>query len=287
MTSGQIGTEMKKISLLITSLLLLQGHALAGNNMANLVYKVPAKNKILSTKGSLNCFDCKMPSKFTVTIWNMYKGKEDSWSADYLKLASESEIILGQEFLLQGEMKDVLSNANRENILATSFYDTNGQATGVFTSSTVKAVSKQAFQSSDREPIVNTPKLALISKYPADNGQIITFINIHALNFVGIQPFTIQIATLLSAIKDNAGPVIFAGDFNTNAPTKTLIMNMLFKKEGFKQARYTGRDDRMTFLGQPLDHIWYRGLNLIEARVLGEIEGSDHKPMQAEFELID
>ncbi|MFG1484840.1 endonuclease/exonuclease/phosphatase family protein [Halobacteriovorax sp. RZ-1] len=285
--SESLGTNMRKLGLLITSLLLLQGSALAANNMANLIYKVPSKNKILSTKGELRCPDCRLGTRFSVTVWNMYKGKEPSWARDYLKLASESEIILGQEFLLQGEMQEILSSGQRESVLATSFYNTDGKATGVFTSSTVNAVTKQAFQSSDREPIVNTPKLSVLTQYPADNGKNVTFVNIHALNFVGIQPFTIQIATLLKAVKNIKGPVIFAGDFNTNAPTKTLIMNMLFKKEGFKQARYTGADDRMTFLGQPLDHIWYRGLNLVEARVLGEIEGSDHTPLQAEFELID
>ncbi|MFG1505269.1 endonuclease/exonuclease/phosphatase family protein [Halobacteriovorax sp. ZH5_bin.2] len=278
---------MRKLGLLITSLLLLQGSVLAANNMANLIYRVPSKDNLISIKGSLNCTECKLGTRFNVTVWNMYKGKEPSWARDYLKLASESEIILGQEFLLQGEMQEILSSGQRESVLATSFYNTDGKATGVFTSSTIKAVTKQAFQSSDREPIVNTPKLSVLTQYPAENGQDVTFVNIHALNFVGIQPFTIQIATLLKAVKNIKGPVIFAGDFNTNAPTKTLIMNMLFKKDGFKQARYTGADDRMTFLGQPLDHIWYRGLNLVEARVLGEVEGSDHTPLQAEFELID
>ncbi|EPZ52447.1 endonuclease/exonuclease/phosphatase family protein [Bacteriovorax sp. BAL6_X] len=278
---------MRKLGLLITSLLLLQGSVLAANNMANLIYKIPSKDKILSTKGSVNCTECKLGTRFNVTVWNMYKGKEPSWASDYLKLASESEVILGQEFLLQGEMREVLSNSQRESVLATSFYNTDGQATGVFTSSIVKAIGKQAIQSSDREPIVNTPKLAVITQYPADNGQIVTFVNIHALNFVGIQPFTIQIVTLLKTVENIKGPVVFAGDFNTNAPTKTLLMNILLKKEGFMQVHYTGTDDRMTFLGQPLDHIWYRGLNLVEARVLGEVEGSDHTPLQAEFELID
>lgn len=277
---------MNKLSHLFVLATLLSFNAFADNNLANLIFKVPAKSQILQSNDDIYCEVCTLPKSFTVTVWNMYKGSKQSWATEYQILNQESEIILGQEFLLSGQMKSELENPiDSEVILATSFLNRKQETTGVFTTSKVKAMTKKAFRSSGREPLANTPKMGLITSYPLSNGEVLTVVNIHALNFVGIMPFYQQVSSLIDEVKDLKGPIIFAGDFNTNTPSKTLAMNLLFKAQGFKKTEFTGSDDRMTFLGQKLDHFWYRGLNLVEAKVLGDFEGSDHKPMQATFSV--
>lgn len=270
----------------MTLTMLISFSAHARNNLANLIFKVPAKSQILKSYNSIDCLDCRLSDRFTVSVWNMYKGSEPSWRYEYNDLKSDSDIILGQEFLLSGIMKSELENPKDEEVVvATSFINRKNEATGVFTYSKIKSHFKKAYRSEDREPLANTPKMGLITSYPLSNGQALTVVNIHALNFVGIMPFYYQVSDLINEVKDLKGPVIFAGDFNTNAPSKTISMNLLFKRQGFKKTVFTGVDDRLTFLGQKLDHFWYRGLNLVEAHVLNKNEGSDHKPMQATFEV--
>lgn len=272
---------MKLVLSIVT--ILLMNTALAG-----LIGTVPSKDKILTRIDKTTTSNSALSSRIKIAVWNMYKGKKLSWYRDYQDLLADSDIVLGQEFFLKDSMKSALENPyQRENILATSFLNNEGIATGVFTSSSVKAKSAQAFQSIDREPVANTPKLSLITTYPLESGQTLTIVNIHALNFVGINPFFKQVNGLIKAVKKLKGPVVFAGDFNTNAPSKTLSMKMLFKGAGFKEVKFSGKDSRMTFLGQKLDHIWYRGLELVDARVLGNVDGSDHKPMHAIFDTIE
>lgn len=275
------GVFMTKYTFIVITSILLGLNAKAA-------LTIPSQENVLSKYGQRSCNDCKIPHLFQVSVWNMYKGKKPQWQSDYNRLISDSDIILGQEFLVAPPMKESLINPyKRQNILATSFYNKHGQATGVFTNSKVHASHAYAIQSFNREPITNTPKMGLITKYPTDNGGHLTIVNIHALNFVSLNSFYSQVSDLINRVKDLAGPIIFAGDFNTNTPYKTLAMHILFKQAGFTEAKFSGSDDRLTFLGQKLDHIWYRGLILREARVLGFFLGSDHSPMQAEFELID
>ncbi len=284
--NSEKGFDLKKLSIFMILTTFININVHAGNNLANLIFKVPAKSQILESNSSIKCQDCTIPERFTVSVWNMYKGSEPSWPREYQSMDAQSDLILGQEFLLSGDMKTELENpVNSEVVMATSFINTKKEATGVFTSSKVSSISKKAYRSQSREPLANTPKMGLVTSYPLSNGEVLTVVNIHALNFVGIIPFYNQVSELIDEVKDLEGPIIFAGDFNTNTPSKTISMNLLFKAQGFKKTEFSGKDDRLTFLGQKLDHFWYRGLQLLEARVLNENEGSDHKPMQATFEV--
>lgn len=53
---------------------------------------------------------------------------------------------------------------------------------------------------------------------------------------------------------------------------------------GLKEVSFQ-QDDRMTVMGNPLDHVFVRYFKVKEARVLPEIETSDHKPIYLELML--
>lgn len=251
-----------------------------------LIHKIPKKNKIIDIHQGLSCFDCKFPNEFKLTVWNMYKGKNDSWLDDFNQLMGESDILLGQEFNLKGRMRHrLVSPLNEEVVLATSFLSWRKFKTGVTNISKYPTTQITPLRSKVREPFIRTPKLSLATKYKLEDGRDITFINIHAINFVRKRSLKKQVKQVVDYIKTTTGPVVFAGDFNTNSKSKIKMMRKILTSQGFSEVVFSGPDDRMKWLGNKLDYIWYRGLDLIDARVLGHIQGADHKPMQAIFSV--
>lgn len=276
--------KMLMISMLI-SIVSLSGFA-SVKNKHSFIHKIPAKNKIIDFYQGLSCRDCLFPNEFKLTVWNMYKGKNESWASDFDNLMHESDILLGQEFKLKGEMKDRFVNPyEQEVILATSFVSWRKYKTGVTNISKYPTVQITPLRSKVREPFIRTPKLSLASSYRLEDGRDITFINIHAINFVRKKKLEKQLKQVMRYIQTLSGPVIFAGDFNTNSKKKIRMMRKLLTSQGFTEANFVGPDDRMKWLGNKLDYIWYRGVELVEAEVLGHIEGADHKPMQATFRV--
>ncbi|POB14874.1 endonuclease/exonuclease/phosphatase family protein [Halobacteriovorax sp. DA5] len=251
-----------------------------------LVHKIPSEDKIIQVKQGLSCHDCPFPNEFKLTVWNMYKGKKDSWQIDFEELMNESDILLGQEFSFKGKMKERLFNPEDEEIiLATSFISWGKHNTGVTNISKYPTIQITPLRSKVREPFIRTPKLSLASQYKLEDGRSITFINIHAINFVKKKSLKKQINQVVNYIRTTNGPVVFAGDFNTNSKSKIKMMRNILSSEGFQEVKYTGEDDRMKWLGNKLDYIWYRDLELISAKVRGDVEGSDHKPLQASFRI--
>ncbi len=277
---------MKKIALSI----MLAMSTLASSNIStkSLLHKIPSINNVIDYKSNVSCPTCYFPNEFTVTAWNMYKGKNESWESDFDALLAESDILLGQEFILKDVMKDRLQTPVDEDIvLATSFVSFKKYKTGVTNISKFATSLITPLRSDVKEPFIGTPKMVLSTQYELEDGRPITFINIHAINFVAKRKLKKQLKQVMKHINSTTGPVVFAGDFNTNSKKKIRMMRELLTSIGFQEAVFIGRDDRMKWLGNKLDYIWYRGLELIEARVRGEVQGADHKPLQATFKVIN
>jgi endonuclease/exonuclease/phosphatase (EEP) superfamily protein YafD len=80
------------------------------------------------------------------------------------------------------------------------------------------------------------------------------------------------------------GPVIFAGDFNTNMPAKVKFLMKMTGALGMQSLEFKN-DARMKTLGQIIDYIFVRGLHPKDSSVLGHLKSSDHKAMMAELAL--
>lgn len=104
-----------------------------------------------------------------------------------------------------------------------------------------------------------------------------------------------QQITDITAELPEAGPVIFAGDFNAT-PHNNTIFRM---KESMAYAEPDGvMFSTFTFPAEGrwyarfgalirIDHIFYRGLSLHSSRVLDDSYGSDHYPVRAVFTVPD
>jgi endonuclease/exonuclease/phosphatase (EEP) superfamily protein YafD len=135
------------------------------------------------------------------------------------------------------------------------------------------------------EPWIRSPKATVITEYGLTNtDQTLLVVNIHALNFTfGIRDFRKQIGQAQSVLTHHAGPILLSGDFNTWHWRRSEIMNEMTDDLGLEMLAYD-EDHRKRFLGQPLDHIYVRGLEVLEATTR-EVDSSDHSPMSARFRL--
>ena len=167
-----------------------------------------------------------------------------------------------------------------------------GHVSGVLTASGAQALSSLALHSHHCEPLLQTPKVALVTEYPiAGQTQTLLTINVHGINFVRSHKFQAQLHQIENASAHHTGPLILAGDFNTWRPKRMKMLLASVERLNLQLVHFTPNchNKLKRFLrSDPLDHVFYRGLQLQPAatKVLGELESSDHKPMVVTFSIV-
>lgn len=160
---------------------------------------------------------------------------------------------------------------------------------GVLTASKVRNLRQTAIHSEHREPVLDTPKSALITEYSLEwVEQTLMAANMHGINFVSTEKFQAQLDPLEAQLRQHTGPIILSGDFNTWNPNRSDRLFAMARRLGLRDVRFSWERDRHRkrfLLSDPLDHIFYRGLHIRpgSADVLDRFESSDHKPMVVEF----
>jgi endonuclease/exonuclease/phosphatase (EEP) superfamily protein YafD len=135
------------------------------------------------------------------------------------------------------------------------------------------------------EPWLRSAKATVITEYGmADTDQTLLVANIHALNFTfGLHDFHEQIRRVQSVMTNHSGPILLSGDFNTWHWRRSASVNQITDSLNLEVLSYD-EDHRKRFLGQPLDHIYIRGLEVLQATTQ-DVDSSDHNPMSARFRL--
>lgn len=225
-------------------------------------------------------------SSIRILNWNVYKGKRNNWKSDFRRLSKKQDLILIQEACLDKDMTDALDTENMGwNFVPGFIYRRKAIPTGVLTASKTRPLSSHFLKTSYVEPIVNTPKTSLLTRYRLSRTEKkLLVINVHAINFVGLKAFRSQLEDLEETSQAHDGPMILAGDFNTWKKKRLrLLLDMTARLE-LKEIRFTP-DYRKRRFGYPLDHIFFKGLEVRNYNVIRHIASSDHKPMTAEFVL--
>ena len=218
----------------------------------------------------------------SVLNWNVYKGKRDNWADDFELLLQKKDIVILQEALFDESFQEPLSKKGFNWSLNHSF-TYNDAENGVLTASTAKA--KRVCGLRETEPLIQTPKTVLISEYNlSGTAQTLLVANIHGINFtLGTEVYERQIKALSNSIKDHKGPVIVAGDFNTWSDDRMDIVANVARQLSLEAISYKNHN-RITVFGNPLDHVFYRGLEVIHENSI-EVTSSDHNPIVVTFRL--
>lgn len=244
-------------------------------------FEIPVDEKVLVQFG--HCQLETLPANFHLFLWNIKKAEaKEKWALDFTALAQKSDVILIQEAMMDDYMPTVVQRQKGFCwSFATSFFGKDNVATGVMSGSAIIPRSIRFLRSPGREPIINTPKMSLITEYTlAHSRENLLVVNIHGLNFVTDRRNREQIEHVATQLRLHQGPIIFAGDFNSWNKDRLLHLDQILGPLGMKKQPLL-QDER----GLKLDHIYVRDLEVTTATLHTDIESSDHKPITAEFRL--
>lgn len=220
-----------------------------------------------------------------ILVWNIYKASKPGVYADLDILTQDVDLALFQEGYLTKTFQSFVCSRQEYNWkMAKSFKDMSGIDTGVITVSKQNPDEFFALKSPNTEPVTNTPKMAMVTKYriPESNRPLLV-INIHGINFVPFLHYKNQIDQVVREIKKHNGPVILAGDFNTHLAERLTYIKEVLTPLGLEQAVVTGNEFNEVFV---LDHLFYRDFKVVQAKALSNVTTSDHKPLYFELRLL-
>jgi endonuclease/exonuclease/phosphatase (EEP) superfamily protein YafD len=230
-----------------------------------------------------------------VLNWNIAKQNHDArWLQDFHRILRHyhPDLILLQEVRLGIDAEHAIELADLSWNYAPNFMDTHHQAySGVLTAAKTNSTHSRAIVTEHYEPIVQTPKVSLVTEYPlANSAQTLLAINSHLINFVNLETFHNQLQDLELTLSLHPGPIIFAGDFNIWSAARSQLLEQAAARLGLRPVTFSPQDHKKIkrFLcSPPLDYILYKGLveKPEQAKVLDQITSSDHKPMLAEFAI--
>ncbi|NCJ05153.1 endonuclease/exonuclease/phosphatase family protein [Synechococcales cyanobacterium C] len=238
-------------------------------------------------------FSCAEITTSTLRIlnWNIAKNNhQPDWLADVTQILSQVnlDLVFLQEVHLDCRQVPSLPFVNMGWHFAPNFMATNSQYFGILTASKAQHCSRRSLLTQHYEPIVQTPKVSLITEYPlAGERQTFLAVNIHAINFVSLSKFRAQLHQLEAALTHHVGPLLLSGDFNTWSRYRLRLLKAMAERLGLTHLQFepAHRQQLKHFWVHPLDHIFYRGLAALQTEVWGHVTSSDHAPMIAEFEL--
>ena len=238
---------------------------------------IPFENKLNMQCDKANDLVPKLAaSRFHLITWNVHKGQDTGWQEDLERLSKRADFVLLQEatqhqnlstfstalFVSSFSFKDLLSGVKTFTQTQPEWYCGGGVA----------------------EPIIQIPKVASIMNLPLEKGNSLLIINVHLINFEwGISAYQAQLEQLFSFVENHQGPIIMAGDFNAWNEERLNLVNSLIKKYGLNSVALS-QDERVRFLGYPLDYIFMRGVKVVSA-TSEVVTSSDHNPLLMEFEL--
>ena len=216
------------------------------------------------------------PNEIELLNWNIQKGGGADWGQDLRALGTDADVLTLQEAPLvnPGWKEHVIESFHA---FAPGF-TTPWTSTGVMTVST--AIPLVQCNLSAREPWLRTPKATLVTEYALDGEQeTLLVVNIHAVNFtLGLGAFEAQLDGASRILARHEGPVIFAGDFNTWRQSRLTHLDSIIDEHGLASVQFPD-DVRKRVFGLPLDHVYVRGLDVVDAET-EETNSSDHNPMR-------
>jgi len=214
--------------------------------------------------------------------WNIQKGGDPEWTTDLATFQASPHLMILQEVPFNSTAWDVIADNGYQSFAPG--YRTSRAVTGVMTVSAAKPLTQCNLVSV--EPWIRSAKATVITEYGLTNtDQTLLVINIHAVNFTfGTRDFEGQIQEAMSVVQDHAGPILLSGDFNTWHSQRSRVLNELTDSLKLEMLEFD-EDHRKRVFGRPLDHIYIRGLEAIEATTR-EVNSSDHNPMSARLQMV-
>jgi endonuclease/exonuclease/phosphatase (EEP) superfamily protein YafD len=218
--------------------------------------------------------------RFRVLTWNVHRAGDAGWREDFVRFAAEHDVLALQEAFFTDDLYGVLWDQHYHWRLSASFQWLDVDA-GVLTAS--RAPVGRACSLRQTEPFTRIPKSTLTTTHRiAGMTEPLLVANLHGVNFtVGTSAFEQQLNAIAAVLARHQGPVVLAGDFNTWSAARRAVLESVAARLALT-AVVPADDHRTRFFGQPVDGMYYRGLEVIEAAAY-PVTSSDHNPMSVTF----
>lgn len=222
------------------------------------------------------------PDGFALLSWNLHRGSEAGLEQTLHRLAAGRALLTLQEAQLDDDLRHTLDALGLDWNFSPGFI-LNGRAVGVLTAASTPALARCVRRSN--EPWLQIPKLALYTVYPlAGTASTLLVVNLHGINFsIATTEFAQQLQQARHVVAEHRGPMIVAGDFNTWSEQRTALLHKLTAELALQEVKFAN-EHRTHVWGLPLDHIYYRGLQVLEATSTEQAE-SDHNPLLVTFAI--
>ncbi|UUM29955.1 endonuclease/exonuclease/phosphatase family protein [Vibrio japonicus] len=257
------------------------------------VFTLPKQDQLSSISASgvelsLKCYKNSQAKRLdhqkhiNVLVWNIYKQNRENWEEELTKLSKGTQLVLLQEASMTPYLQAWIQQQKWFGNQVDAFAAFDATA-GVLNLSLDTPSVACAY--TELEPWLRLPKSALYATYPLSDGSQLAVVNIHAVNFTyGTEEYHRQLNTLVEELLKHQGPVVVAGDFNSWSEARLNVMTQALQRVGLQAVSYD-MDNRTQFItGLPLDHVFYRGLELIKAEAPIS-SASDHNPIVVSFAL--
>lgn len=220
---------------------------------------------------------------FTLLCWNVHKEMgRDAFEKMLFSLLKtyEPHLLLLQEAVLEPHALHSLRNFKFVSVQNINF---TKHAYGVLSASRLELLCHTPMQTDTRELYCMTKKSLLITAHSLGDGRHLHVVNLHAINFVSHRAFFYELQRLKEYLLQIDTPLIVAGDFNTWSVKRQNHLDNFAASLGLKRAKIEDAYHIKSLWKKPLDHVFYRGVKLKEARAVDTGSVSDHNPLVATF----
>lgn len=218
------------------------------------------------------------PDAIRILTWNIHKEGDMGWQQDLARFARSNDVLLLQEVTLLDSLQDILRRVGLHWVMASSFIYGSADI-GVLTATRTIPVANctQRFV----EPLIQLPKSAIITWLPlAGMTQTLAVANVHAINFsLSLDTYRAQLTALADVLAEHDGPIVLGGDLNTWTYSRAQVVREIAGRLGLVEATHA-EDGRTLFLGNQVDHILVRGLEVVASKAMA-VTSSDHNPVEA------
>lgn len=222
------------------------------------------------------------PKSLRLLSWNIYKENREGWAGDFRALTANADVVALQEAALGPRLEELLQERGYTWNTSTAFMK-GKTPVGVLTAGA--AAPTHDCSISTLEPLLQIPKQIMVSRYEiAGRSDTLLVANVHFVNFtLGTRHFRAQLDGLRAILNSHAGPIVVTGDFNTWNKRRQTLVDDFAQQLNLEMVSFAD-DQRSRFLGQTVDHVFYRGLTAHGAAT-HPVASSDHNPLTVDFSI--
>ena len=221
--------------------------------------------------------------RFSLLCWNVHKEMEQERFKRHLSMLLrkfDPQLLLLQEAVLSSTALHPLFEYHLSSVKNIEFAK---YGYGVLSASKFELLCSIPLATTSREFYCATKKSLLITAHELGNGNVLHIVNLHAINFVSHSVFLYELEQLKEHLQQIKTPLIVAGDFNTWSKKRHQHLQSFAASLGLNKANVKDAHHIKHHWNKPLDHIFYRGVELLDAVAIDTGKISDHNPILAKF----